>query len=274
MTKIPWTEKTWNPVVGCTKVSPGCKNCYAEKMARRLRSITDKQCLKNRSQRNLTNAIAYGTAIDKKTGNWSGDMGYRRYEFAKITPRQKPKMIFVCSMGDLFHPSVPFGFIADLYEVIAKCPQHTFQILTKRPEIAKEFYRKRIFNSRLLTNLWLGVSAENQEWWEKRKKAFFATPAAIHFVSFEPLLGEIILTDEDLKRLDQVIIGAESKGAYPGRLCQGQWVGDIVRQCEGAKIPCFVKQLHQHFGKPEKRRLVKSEEVKALGWPQEHPKGE
>ncbi len=270
-TKIAWTEETFNPVVGCSEVSPGCLNCYALNWARRLRA----------------NGVKHYADVIGPHGQWSGNVGFSEKVLNKLTPRQAPKMIFVCSMGDLFHKDVPFEFIDKVMAVIALCPQHTFQVLTKRADRMAEYidglkqdvqHRLEVFGLDAITvdedwplkNLWLGVSAENQEWWDKRKEAFFATPAALHFVSFEPLLGGIVLSDEDLKRLGWVIIGAESKGVYPGRRCELKWLNNIKYQCQAADIPAFFKQVPPVFG----RKLDKDPEIiRHWGWPQQYPKG-
>ncbi len=313
-TKIAWAEETWNPIVGCSKISPGCDNCYAEKMARRLRAITISQCLKKRSQLNLTNSIAYATAIDKETGKWSGKTGYRRYELEKPLHWKKPRRIFVCSMGDLFHESVPFEWIDKVMAVAALCPQHTFLLLTKRAEQTKEYYgaaKQRVYELIMkyayqniyneekparnawnivrsakclvgdlkagvynwpLPNIWLGVTAENQEQADKRIPILLQIPAAKRFVSIEPMLGAVDLNKKecliDKKRfkltlgnyLDWVIVGAES-GAKR-RLCPCGWVNDITKQCKDANVPCFVKQIHDNA------ELIKMPE----NYPQEYPK--
>jgi protein gp37 len=190
--------------------------------------------------------------------------------------RKKPTMYFVPSMGDLFHKDVPFDFIDKVMAAMVLCPQHTFQVLTKRPErMAK--YMERAYEGIELQlmdggypvftwpakNLWLGTSCSNQKDADENIPHLLKTPAAVRFLSLEPLLGRI-----DLKRLDigvclnalngqsmhhilngygwidWVIIGAESKGSHPGRECKIEWVRDIVRQCRAAGVAVFVKQLH------------------------------
>jgi protein gp37 len=307
MTKIPWTEETWNPVVGCSKVSPGCKNCYAEKEARRQVGMGYARHLKN-PDGNEEAWIAYSTVIGmpgEDTKKWNGVICTRPEKLSEITPRQKPKMIFVCSMGDLFHPSVPVEFQIRVLNVIERCPQHTFQILTKRPERAKvlftEYYntlRKLPGNYRVTTpffNIWLGVSAENQEWADKRIPILLQIPAAVRFVSLEPLLGSIDLTNKGMKNkysrptaftdkgigiewtdpgdkyigLDWVIIGAESKGAYQGRECKKEWIDNIVGQLRAAGVPGFVKQIPRF----KSNLLIKEPKmIKHLGYPQQYPK--
>ena len=126
--KIEWTNATWNPVVGCTKVSEGCKNCYAEKMAGRIATMSNKAAMK------------YAKVVTHK-GKWSGEIYCDESVLDKPLHWRKPRMIFVCSMGDLFHKDVPFEFIDKVMAIISLCPQHTFQILTKRPEIADKLLR-------------------------------------------------------------------------------------------------------------------------------------
>ena len=177
---ITWTHDTWNPVTGCTKVSAGCKHCYAERLFPRVypgRKFTQVQCHPERLQQPF---------------HW-----------------KTPKVIFVNSMSDLFHPDVPDDFIGDVINVIGRCPQHTFQILTKRPERARELFtpepdrieelRQIVADAREvvptwdwpLPNLWLGVSVENQETADERIPILLQTPAALHFVSYEPALGPV-----------------------------------------------------------------------------------
>ncbi len=256
MTKIPWTDKTWNMIGGCSPVSPGCAGCAAAKAAQR--------CV------NLGNDKYKGLVKD---GKWTGEIRLFDSVLEEPLHMKKPCMIFVEFMGDLFHKSVPFEFIDKVWRVMEECSQHTFQILTKQPERMYDFLGGESgagLSAPPLPNIWLGVSAENQEWWDKRKEALFATPAALHYVSFEPLLGEIILTDEDLRRLGWAIIGAESKGAWPGRECKNKWIYSIVVQCIGAKVPVFVKQFVKD------NRLVKDSEAIKTYYPQQYPndKGE
>ena len=308
MSKIAWTEKTWNPVVGCTKVSLGCKNCYAEFMAFRLA---------NMGQKKYQRVIYHPDIVfEEKKGKWNNKIYCDESALDNITPRQKAKMIFVCSMGDLFHESVPFEFIAKVWKVIAFCEQHIFQVLTKRHDRMLEFVKwlenkycydggKLMFKGDNgvgyqykewpLPNLWLGVSAENQEMADKRIPILLQIPAMVRFVSLEPLLGPVDLTAikwgylektsgcskpvvyntlESYKGhggIDWVIIGAESKGQYPGRRCKINWINNIVAQCETANVPCFVKQLHECYA----TTLVlekDSEKLISAGYPQQYPK--
>jgi len=242
-TKIEWTEATWNPVSGCTKVSVGCDNCYAETMANRLKAMGTK---------GYENGFEVTTHL------------LRLYEPQK---RKKPTIYFVCSMGDLFHSAVSFEFIDAVFQIMSICPQHTFQILTKRPERMQQFLKKYPYK---LPNVWLGVTAENQEQADKRIPILLDTLAALRFVSIEPmhekinlqwikssargekliidaLKGEVSHVTNDngqyktqSNKLDWVIVGGETgTGARPLRY---EWVKDIQGQCKAAKVPFFFKK--------------------------------
>ena len=247
-TKIPWTEKTWNPVIGCTKVSAGCTNCYAERMAYRL------WCMGNG---------AYGSVMDIETNGWNGEVFCRKDRLDIPLHWKKPRRIFVNSMSDTFHPDVPFEFRVKMYKIMDKCKQHTFQVLTKRPEIAVEEFR----DFPPPNNMHFGWTAENQPMLDLRTPQGLRIPAAVRFISAEPLLGDIdfkfggcipLNTINDYEcpsgacyecdaseiRVDQVIIGAESIGGHPGRECKIEWVRNIVRQCKAAGVAVFVKQIH------------------------------
>lgn len=242
--RIEWTERTWNPVTGCTKVSPGCQNCYAERMARRL-------------------AGRYGYPESPR----HFDVTVHENMLMKPLEWQTPLTIFVCSMGDLFHPDVHINVINDVFSVMDEARLHTFQVLTKRPERAREFYNRGDWDPP--SNVWLGVSAENQETADERIPILLDTPAAVRFVSLEPLLGPVDLARwlvpqsvvdgyyEVLQRfggvspppgpigppqrLDWIIVGCES-GANR-RPCNIDWIREIRDQCVDADTPCFVKQM-------------------------------
>lgn len=232
MTKIEWTNESWNPVIGCTKVSPGCKNCYAERMAYRLAHIES------------TNG--YGEVITKRNGKWNGTLLIQAHQLNKPFIWKKPRMIFVCSMGDLFHPDLPFEFIDQVFDIIQQTPRHTYQILTKRPEIMLRYFHDR--NILIpYNNAWLGVSAENQKWLEDRVTYLYFIPAVIRFVSLEPLIGPVILNGKTslvgynfLPKLDWVIVGGES--GPNARPMHPDWVKSIRDQCQEASVPFFFKQ--------------------------------
>jgi protein gp37 len=275
---IEWTDATWNPVTGCSKVSPGCANCYAERLAPR---------------------VFAGQIVVVQEG--VGECSYRPRVFTDVRchePRleqplhwRKPRRIFVNSMSDLFHEDVPDAFIDKVFAVMALAPQHTFQILTKRaermrgyfvdqkPPIAAIAYQmgeaaypfgsaegglmqwggivaEKWTNGTYwpLPNVWLGVSVENQHFANERIPLLLQTPAAVRFISAEPLLGPVDISmwlyrgvieakpgDADYDALQWVIVGGESgSGARPFDLA---WARSIVQQCQAAGVPVFVKQL-------------------------------
>jgi protein gp37 len=206
---IEWTEATWNPVTGCTKISAGCKNCYAERMAERLQAMGVPQYT------NGFNLTLQPRALDLPL-RW-----------------KKPRTIFVNSMSDLFHRDVPLPFIRQVFDVMNACPQHTFQVLTKRPEIAAHYAPQLHWG----TNIWMGTSVENMLVLH-RVESLRTIPAAVRFLSIEPLIGP--LPRLDLHGMDWVIVGGESgPGARPMR---PEWVESIRDQCVDANVAFFFKQ--------------------------------
>ena len=218
---IEWTEQTWNPVTGCTKISAGCKHCYAETMARRLHAM---------------GATGYenGFALSCHENRLSVPLG-----------RKTPTMYFVNSMSDLFHTDVPFTFVDKVMQTICATPQHTYQILTKRPAIMAKYFSSR----KVPDNAWLGVSVENKKHGVPRIDGLRDIDARVRFLSVEPLLesiGEVNLAD-----IHWVIVGGESgKGARP---MQAQWVADIKRQCRASGARFFFKQWGAHGSDGVKR---------------------
>jgi len=251
-TKIEWTEATWNPVTGCTPITIGCEHCYAARIAWRLR----------------------------------GRHGYPEDDPFRVTRHpdrlnkplrfRKPRMIFVCSMGDLFHEDMPDEYIVEVFKVMAACPQHTFQVLTKRPgrahDVLWQHNTEHVFvgggakATWPLPNAWLGVSVENQRTADERIPLLLETPAACRFVSIEPMLGPVDLEEldgpgmwwdalrghvmekggagfereYDVSRLDWVIVGGETgPGARP---MQSDWVRAIRDECVKRGVPFFFKQ--------------------------------
>lgn len=245
-TKIEWTEYSWNPVSGCTPISEGCQNCYAKRMANRLR----------------------------------GRCGYPADEPFKVTLHKdrleeplrwkKPRRVFVCSMGDLFHEDVSRWMRFEVMDIILQAKQHTFLILTKRPANMKEFfewyYSKAGRTIETIKNLWLGVTAENQQRADERIPILLQIPAAVRFVSVEPMLGPVDLSLSDgvdlsvsvgtglkpgksylINSLDWVICGGETgPGARP---MHPDWVRSLVLQCKNAGVPIFVKQMGSVWAK-------------------------
>lgn len=288
MSKIEWTEKTWNPIVGCSIVSPGCTNCYAMAMAARIERMGGAPQYDGTTQSSRAGAV------------WTGKVALAEKALLEPLKRKKPTTYFVNSMGDLFHEDVPDAWIDRVFAVMALCPQHTFQCLTKRSAgmrayilglncdgarrwnvhrqienlahlaywagdpsggVEAECERLTILDSGPewpLPNVWLGVSAEDQTRADERIPDLLATPAAIRFVSAEPLLGPIDLTsinwDEASffdciandpeppygSRIDWVIVGGESgKAARP---MHPDWARSLRDQCADADVPFFFKQ--------------------------------
>ncbi len=207
--KIEWTESTWNPVTGCSKVSTGCRNCYAERMAHRLQAMGQPNYSKG------FEVVMHPEVVDRPL------------------KMKKPQMIFVNSMSDLFHEEIPLDFIREVFDVMKKAYWHTFQVLTKRAE------RLRIFHESLVwpENVWMGVSVE-QARFQHRITALTETRASVRFLSLEPLLGPI--SDLCLDGIDWVILGGESG---PGaRTMEPEWVVEIRDQCMRQGVPFFFKQ--------------------------------
>lgn len=206
---IEWTESTWNPVTGCTKISPGCKHCYAERMASRLQAM---------GQANYANGFA---------------LTLQPHMLELPLRWKKPQAVFVNSMSDLFHPDVPLDFIRRVFDVMHRAHWHRFQVLTKRAERLEELSRDLPWPA----NVWMGVSVE-QDRYRYRIDHLRATDARTKFLSLEPLLGP--LHDLDLAGINWVIVGGESgPGARP---VAPVWVTDLRDQCHRAHVPFFFKQ--------------------------------
>lgn len=274
--KIEWTQHTWNPITGCTKISAGCQNCYAENIAKR-----------------------FG-------GKDGFKVALHPEKLVMPLSRKKPTTYFVCSMGDLFHDDVPFDFIDEIFVTIALTPHHTYQILTKRPDRMREYFSsfdltklEKIaqimlmrnkecgsyqnilwpskeeapkLNNFPLENVWLGVTAENQKEANHRIPILLSTPAALRFVSIEPMLEAInlemiidaksndrfrtvysalsgkktlwdttnLLAEGKIEKLDWVICGGES--GQRARSLNPLWIKNLQEQCSQAKVPFFFKQ--------------------------------
>lgn len=268
--KIEWTEHTWNPVTGCTKISEGCRNCYAENMAKR-----------------FGGEDAFKVALHPE-------------KLDIPLNRKKPTTYFVCSMSDLFHDDVPFEFIDHIWAIMALTPHHTYQVLTKRPERMYNYFERHFTRHKIgsiavkytkkfhpdghgcdpdicngvspLNNVWLGVTAENQKEANQRVPILLSTPAALRFVSIEPMLEKInlemlldsksndrfrtvysalcgkktlwdtinLLAEEQTEKIDWVIGGGES--GQKARPLNPLWVKDLQEQCTQANVPFFFKQ--------------------------------
>ena len=208
-TKIEWTDKTWNPITGCTKFSAGCQNCYAEVMARRLQAMGQEKYKK-------------GFTLTLHEDSLQEPMLWK-----------KPHTIFVCSMSDLFHKDVSFDFIDKVMNVIKQTPHHRYQILTKRAERMKEYFSNRE-NPK---NVWLGVTVENKVS-KSRIDVLRTLNAPIRFLSCEPLLEDLGVID--LGNIDWVIVGGESGRC--ARPMLEEWVLSIKKQCEKQETAFFFKQ--------------------------------
>lgn len=310
MTSIEWTEKTWNPVRGCSRVSPGCDHCYAMGQAHRYAGP-------GKPYDGLT-------TIRRGKVDWAGRAVLVPGQLDVPLKRRKPTTWFVNSMSDLFHESLTNEEIAAVFGVMAACPQHTFQVLTKRPKRMREWFDWASLRGCLraaldvvpvfagwhlgaptikeawdgdvwpLPNVWLGVSCEDQQRADERIPHLLETPAAVRFVSAEPLLGPVDLTrvqwpgkhrvdvlrggawdfggvpgfvnHSDMARLHWVIVGGESgPGARP---CDVGWIRSIVRQCQEADVPVFVKQLGALPVFPEgAQRLIDRKGGDPAEWP-------
>jgi protein gp37 len=208
---IEWTEHTWNPVAGCTKVSPGCKHCYAEKMAVRLQAMGVK---------GYENGFKLSLVPDR---------------LEQPLKRKVPTTYFVNSMSDLFHESVPFHYIDRVFAIMKQADQHIFQVLTKRAGRMAAYFKD---TSTLPSNIWLGVSVEDRQYGIPRVDYLRQTPAAVRFLSIEPLLEDLGMLG--LKDIHWVIVGGES--GSKARIMLPKWVENIQRQCQASNVPFFFKQ--------------------------------
>ena len=210
---IEWTDATWNPVTGCTKVSRGCENCYAERFAERFRGVS---------------GHPFATGFD---------LTLRPERLRKPLLWQRPRMIFVNSMSDLFHKEVPKPFIDEVFSTMEQASWHTFQVLTKRSSLMRDYLRCRYGMRPGLEHIWCGVSVEDSQA-ESRVAHLLEAPAGVRFLSIEPLLGPI--HDIDLAGIDWVIVGGESgPGARP---MQVGWVREVRDRCVHQKVAFFFKQ--------------------------------
>ncbi|GMV07400.1 MAG: hypothetical protein AMXMBFR53_36750 [Gemmatimonadota bacterium] len=270
--KIEWTDTTWNPLAGCTPVSEGCRNCYAANHARRLAGNPNPK----------VSGPYEGTARTAGDGRavFTGRVNLIPERLEEPLRWRKPRRVFVNAMSDLFHPDVPLEFVDRVFAVMALCPQHTFQVLTKRPERMAEYFLpigqtnrsdwvwaemgRRLNRSRLaypkwpLPNVWLGTSVENQAAADERIPHLLRCPAAVRFLSCEPLLGPVGLrpwlrhahirtdmaTGKDYRYpapIHWLIAGGESgRGARP---CDVAWLRSLRDQCAAAGVPYFLKQM-------------------------------
>ena len=227
---IEWTESTWNPVTGCNKISPGCKNCYAERLAKRLKAM--------------------------------GQANYRNGFKLTLQPQmlelplrwKRPQTIFVNSMSDLFHKDVPLDYIQQVFDVMNRAHWHRFQVLTKRADRLAELSSELEWSD----NIWMGVSVESQKY-VHRIDDLRATGAKIKFLSLEPLLSS--LKNLDLRQIDWAIVGGES--GYGFRPIKEEWVLEIREQCRDSNVPCFFKQWGG-FNKKKTGRLLEGQTWDAM----------
>jgi protein gp37 len=208
-TKIEWTDSTWNPITGCTKISSGCAHCYAEKMANRLKAMN----------------------VSKYKNGFSLSLHPKCLEEPYFW--KKPRMVFVNSMSDLFHEDIDFNYIKKIFNVMNDNPHHIFQVLTKRGDVLEKYSSKLNWTS----NIWMGVTVESKDY-IGRIGQLKKTDAIVKFLSFEPLLSP--LGKLPLSKIDWVIVGGES-GAK-ARPMKKQWVEKIQQQCIVAEVPFFFKQ--------------------------------
>lgn len=217
ISKIEWTDATWNPVLGCSKISSGCKNCYAETFSERFRGVKGHPFEKGFDLRLVPEKL-------------TDPLGWK-----------KPRLIFTCSMSDLFHENIPDDYISSVFKIMNKANWHTFQILTKRSKRLLELSPDLLWSR----NIWMGVSVENQENLT-RVRDLSNVPAIVRFISLEPLLGPV--ENLPLSKIDWVIVGGES--GHKARPMDLNWVRSIRDQCQSEKVPFFLKQLG---GKQSKR---------------------
>jgi protein gp37 len=208
--KIEWTEQTWNPSAGCTKVSSGCKNCYAENMANRLQAM---------GVEGYENGFRFNTVLSRLT---------------EPLKRKKPTVYFVNSMSDIFHDDMPVEYLDKIFGLIKETPHHTYQILTKRAKRMFQYLSKR----EIPNNIWLGVTVENQKEGLPRIDKLRQLNASVLFLSVEPLLED--LGEINLENIDCVIVGGES--GNKARPMEKSWVLNIKKQCEEKNIAFFFKQ--------------------------------
>jgi len=244
---IEWTDATWNPITGCSLESPGCTNCYAMRLAGT--RLSD-----HPSRANLTREV---------NGNhiWTGEVRFNEYWLYQPIRWSKPRMIFVCAHGDLFHENVPLEWIVSVFAVMIAAPQHTYQVLTKRSsrmrEVVQYLYETEEGSDALCEaiesfapetdldftvppkHIWMGVSAEDQTRWDERVANLRETPAAVRWVSAEPLLG-LIRDDQGLQGIDWIVTGGESSPR--ARPMHPDWARILRDQCAAADVPHLFKQ--------------------------------
>lgn len=266
-TKIEWADRVWNPTVGCRRVSEGCRNCYAERMARRLAAMGRDE------YRDITDGA----------GHWNGSVKVLDDRLNEPLKWEKPGKVFVDSMSDLFHEDVPFDFFYRVMYVMSATPEQTYLVLTKRPkrmfQYMTAFYENVEKNGYLamtpLPNLWLGVSVEHQVAADERIPWLLDTPAKKRFLSCEPLLGPIDLSDEDIEGgggpfswldlgIHWVIVGGES-GPH-ARPMHVEGVRSLRDQCQAADVPFFFKQWGEYIPVRQSKNMCVPQGAKVWSW--------
>jgi protein gp37 len=266
-TSIEWTDASWNPIVGCTEISPGCANCYAARLAA--------QRLKNTPAYNglavphgpISNAAAnIGELAFAKKPRWTGEVRFLPERMEEPLHWRKPRRIFVCDMGDLFHEGVSDEVLDRVFRIMFDAPQHTFQVLTKRASRLRDYMQSRVSDYRykkagdwvqlpeaVPRNIWVGVSVENQHFLRERVRTLQQTPAAVRFISAEPLLEDLgdvtpylcagvgLISETKWDAIHWVICGPESgPNARPMNL---DWARSLRDQCNATDVSFFMKQI-------------------------------
>lgn len=229
-TNIEWAEATWNPVTGCTRASRGCDLCYAVKMSHRLEAMGQAKyagltVLNNHGDRHFNGTVRLHES--------ELDVGRVR--------KMRGDVVFVCSMSDLFHKDVPSWFIQQVFDVISRVTEKTFLVLTKRPDRMRQHFERHSYNAGL-PNVWLGTSVEDREQFDARVPHLLDCPAALRFLSMEPLLDRVVIGGR-LQGIGWVIAGGESGPKAEARPCDVGWLTRIVADCRINGVPCFIKQL-------------------------------
>lgn len=236
-TQIEWTDATWNPVAGCTIQSAGCTNCYAMQMAKRLEAM----------------GVEKYNGLTRQSGErtvWTGVVRLDRKSLEIPLRWRKPRKIFVNSMSDLFHEKVPETFVHEVWDVMAQTPRHNYQILTKRPDRMADIVSR--MDREPLPNVWLGTSVEDKQV-VGRIDQLRSVPAAIRFISFEPLVGAVGAVD--LSEIHWAIVGGES--GHQARPIFEEWIDEIHDQCVDQSVAFFFKQWGT-WGKDNKKRSKKA----------------
>lgn len=294
--KIEWTDATWNPIRGCSRVSEGCRNCYAERIAARFAGAGQPfQDVAFASGGREVGFKIESLAKSGKSTGWTGEVRFIPELLEQPLYWRRPRRIFVNSMSDLFHEKVEKDWLDQIFAVMIVCPQHTFQILTKRPTRMKDYLchvagqdmEKHMANLRPgygrldwpWRNVWVGVSVEDQKTADERIPLLLQTPAAVRWVSYEPALEPVDFSAwpkrvwlrvvgndgaADRGRIDWVVAGGESgPGARP---CHPDWIRTARDQCQAARVPFFFKQWGEWLHASQMNGAFSNEELDRLSW--------